>query len=155
MLQIRSAAERDIPVIIEGLIAMVQAMEAVGGHPAASTDHLRTQFHARVSDRLTQDDALYLVAELDGKGVGVLEASRFPQVTVFQPCELLHIHAVYVDEAHRRRGIARHLIERAMTWGRKHGCTLVELNVLANNPAQHLYRALGFAVFQYEMVRTL
>lgn len=154
-MHIRRAAERDIPLLVSSLTAMVQAMEAAGGHPAASADRLRAQFDARVGQRLTRDDTLYLVAELDGTGVGMLEASHFPQASVFQSCELLHIHAVYVDEAYRRRGIARQLIEQAMAWGREQGCALVELNVLPNNPAQQLYRALGFDVFQYEMIRPL
>ena len=152
---IRTANESDKPLLVEGLVAMVQAMAANGGHPVTSPDSLRQTYQARLDETFARDNMLYLVADDDGKIVGVLEASHFQLSGVFVQRDLLHIHAVHVNEAHRRRGIARRLIEEAMAWGRGRGCTMVELNVLVNNPAQHLYRSMGFTVFQYEMTREL
>ncbi len=152
---IRRAATEDMPALVAGLVAMVQAMEAAGGHPVLDIDKLREQFTARLDRTFQRPSMLYLVADVDNDVVGILEASHFQLESVFQPREMLHIHGVHVDAVYRRRGIAWRLMEHAFVWGRERGCTLVELNVLADNPAQHLYRAMGFTVFQYEMVRPL
>jgi GNAT superfamily N-acetyltransferase len=74
---------------------------------------------------------------------------------VFEPARILHIHALYVDPDHRRRGIGRALLQTAFEWGRTAGCTATELNVLVSNPARTLYEGLGFRAFQTEMVRDL
>lgn len=154
-IMIRQATADDIPALVAGLVAMVQAMAAAGGHPVLDADSLREKLQARLDTTFQRPSMLYLVADIDDEVVGILEASHFQLESVFQPREMLHIHGVHVDEAYRRRGIARQLMEHAFTWGQERGCTLAELNVLANNPAQHLYRDMGFTVFQYEMVRPL
>lgn len=152
---IRKAAENDALFLADRLTAMIQFMEASGGHPVESADHVRALFQMRLDETLVQDNMLYLVAEVNGHTVGVLEAANLQISWVFQPLELLHIHGVFVDEGYRRRGIARQLIEQAMAWGRERGCTMARLNVLAGNPAQRLYHDMGFTEFQYEMTRQL
>jgi ribosomal protein S18 acetylase RimI-like enzyme len=152
---IRIANEDDKPLLIEGLVAMVQAMAAHGGHPVNNPDSLRKKYQVRLDETFARDNMLYLVADVGEKIVGVLEASYFQLSGVFVQRDMLHIHAVHVDVTYRRRGIARQLMEQAMVWGRGRGCTIVELNVLVNNPAKHLYHSMGFTVFQYEMTREL
>jgi ribosomal protein S18 acetylase RimI-like enzyme len=152
---IRTASESDKSLLIEGLVAMVQAMAAHGGHPVNNSDSLRRTYQVRLDETFARDKMLYLVADVGWKNVGVLEASHFQLSGVFEQRDMLHIHAVHVDVAYRRRGIARQLIEQAMVWGRERGCTIVELNVLVNNPGRNLYHSMGFTVFQYEMTREL
>lgn len=152
---IRTATAYDIPTIAKRLTAMVQVMEAVGGHAAADEEGLLDHFRAQAAERLEQVNHLYLVAEMDGAVVGIAEASSFVLAGIFRDCRMLHIHAVYVDERQRRQGIARGLMDEALAWGRAQGCEKAELNVLVNNPAKSLYEAMGFSVFQHEMVRTL
>jgi ribosomal protein S18 acetylase RimI-like enzyme len=57
------------------------------------------------------------------------------------------VYWVWSDDAHRRRGIGRALMLRALAHMRSIGCELCWLGTGADNwPAQALYLALGFAV---------
>ncbi len=152
---LRPATAADIPALAERLAAMVQAMEQTGGHPAAPHATLLEIFQTRISERLARPSCFYHVAAVGGQIVGMIEASMFEMGDVFAPRWVLHIHGVYVDESARREGIGQHLMEAALKWGRGQGCEIAELNVLAHNPALHLYTQMGFQIFQYEMIRPL
>jgi len=55
------------------------------------------------------------------------------------------VESIAVDAALRRQGIARRLIEAAMSWARAHGASAMELEVRASNAAAlGLYRRLEF-----------
>lgn len=57
----------------------------------------------------------------------------------------LVIWHLYIDQAARRQGVARSLLERAYVAGRQRGALLAWLEVSnANAPAIEAYRALGF-----------
>jgi GNAT superfamily N-acetyltransferase len=52
------------------------------------------------------------------------------------------IAGVYVEPAHRGRGIARGLTESAVAWARSQGCASIRLS--SSKDAEPLYRSLGF-----------
>jgi ribosomal protein S18 acetylase RimI-like enzyme len=57
---------------------------------------------------------------------------------------MLYLHQLEVDEAYRRRGIARELMAAFMTAGAKSGATKMFLTTAADNtPARTLYESLG------------
>ncbi|GAA3825917.1 GNAT family N-acetyltransferase [Nocardioides panacisoli] len=59
----------------------------------------------------------------------------------------LGVHAVEVDPAHRRQGLARAVMAELLGWGAEQGATTVWLHVeTANEPARALYDDLGLAV---------
>jgi len=60
-----------------------------------------------------------------------------------------YIFGVYTDPAHRRRGLARQLMETIDTWGRASGIDRLELR--SSPEGQPLYESLGFESF--EMLR--
>nr|WP_272874818.1 GNAT family N-acetyltransferase [Roseomonas marmotae] len=83
-----------------------------------------------------------LIAEVDGEAVGL--CLWYPTFSTFAGKAGLWIEDVYVDPAHRRRGIglaffkaaARHALEAGHAW--------VEWNVLDwNEPAITFYRRIG------------
>lgn len=152
---IRKATIADVPALVARLAAMVQAMESVGGHPAADENLLHDFLRSRLKEHLPRTDHLYLVADSNAQLVGAAEASIYLLSDVFRDCRMLHIHAVYVDDSQRRQGIGRALMEAILEWGRVQNCEQAELNVLANNPAKQLYESLGFRVFQHEMLLRL
>jgi len=58
----------------------------------------------------------------------------------------LGIHALEVEPAHRRQGLALALLDGLLEWGAEHGATTAYLQVYADNaPALSLYESLGFA----------
>jgi ribosomal protein S18 acetylase RimI-like enzyme len=59
---------------------------------------------------------------------------------------LVVVEAVVTDPAYRGQGLARRSVGSLMAWGRSAGATAACLNVEhGNEPAQALYRSLGFA----------
>jgi ribosomal protein S18 acetylase RimI-like enzyme len=59
----------------------------------------------------------------------------------------LGVHAVAVDPAHRRQGLARAVMAELLEWGAEQGATTLWLHVETDNaPARALYDDLGFAV---------
>jgi ribosomal protein S18 acetylase RimI-like enzyme len=58
----------------------------------------------------------------------------------------VHLVAVYLDPAHRGRGLLGRLVDEAVAWGRERGAEQVRLFVHRDNPrARAAYRRLGFA----------
>ena len=52
---------------------------------------------------------------------------------------------IHVDPAHRRQGLALHVMAALLEWGAEHGATTAYLQVLGDNaPALALYEGLGF-----------
>lgn len=79
------------------------------------------------------------VAELDGGIVGYVGTWR-----IIDEC---HISTLAVDEGHRRRGIARRLLEHALEIARARGVRAATLEVrISNEPAIDLYRKYGFEI---------
>jgi ribosomal protein S18 acetylase RimI-like enzyme len=57
----------------------------------------------------------------------------------------LYVFLLYVDPAHRRRGIATALMSLAQTWAKQQGYPRIGLQVHAHNTAAiALYRSLGY-----------
>ncbi|HZY98031.1 MAG TPA: GNAT family N-acetyltransferase [Candidatus Baltobacteraceae bacterium] len=73
------------------------------------------------------------------------------ETSMIQVQRMATIAGVYVQPAHRRRGIARELTEAAIAWARRRSCTLVRLS--ASQPAEALYRDLGFTAGREMVLR--
>ena len=68
------------------------------------------------------------------------------------------IAGLVVDRDHRRLGIGRALVDRAETWARDRGCSMVRLTSSATRNAAHrFYENLGYANIktQYSFIKPL
>lgn len=67
-----------------------------------------------------------------------------------------HVLLIYIDPAHRRRGLGRALIGHAETWACQRGDRQLGLQVFqANLPAVQFYQALGYQTQVLGMVKSL
>jgi ribosomal protein S18 acetylase RimI-like enzyme len=57
---------------------------------------------------------------------------------------VIFLQDLYVDPAHRARGVASALIARVAAYAHELGSPIVELTVRADNPAQRFYLRAGF-----------
>ena len=135
MIHVRSAARGDIAVIIRMKQALLEAEPANHLPPCSEQDWLRDLFG-------TGACFLAVVAECDGAVVGAAICNR-KRITGIA-ASLLYLQDLFVDEAHRRRGIATRLLGRVAELAVAEGAALIELNVRADNPARTLYRQVGF-----------
>jgi GNAT superfamily N-acetyltransferase len=76
-----------------------------------------------------------------GGGATIIPWPPGPQ---YMGTQLAFVYNVYTEPAHRRRGLARQLMEAIHEWCREHGVTSIALN--ASRDGQPLYEALGYVV---------
>lgn len=94
-----------------------------------------------------------LLAEIDGLAVGFLSLWLFPVICAPDP--YAEVAELFVEEAYRRRGIGRALLEEAIEIARSEGAA--ELKVVTgfrNTAAQQLYYTVGFHNLALQLCRS-
>jgi GNAT superfamily N-acetyltransferase len=98
----------------------------------------------RVRDVLSTPDHSVLVAENDGRVIGLVHV--FVRPAIENPREAV-VQALVVDAACRHAGIGHMLMAEAERWGKARGCRSVVLSSnVARTPAHAFYAALGYRV---------
>ena len=139
MTRIRRAEPRDAA----DLVALAGAVGSEQGRWMLTTERWRTVGEERRYLRASRGhpDAAVFVAEDDGRVVARLSLSRDPHPASRHVADL----GLMVASSHRRRGIGRLLLQRAVSWAREAGVSKLELHVFPwNEPALALYEAFGF-----------
>ena len=137
---IRQAKIEDAQLVVSLIRKMVEEMERYGGDPAAKDEANWDELTGRYETYLKLDTFHFLLvvdASLAGAELSDVKCSFVPKKTV-------HITAVYIDPAQRRRGVAQRLLGELLEWGRSSGAAECELHVLVTNPAVKLYERAGF-----------
>ena len=151
-IKIRHADDRDVQLITGFTQATLQEMESAGGDQSNHDKTFWKMYAENIIRFIRKDDRLYLLAQTESSIVGFLEGKMFelPEVFAYKKC--FHISVVYVISESRQQGIATALVQEALRWACDQGCQEADLNVLFNNEkARHLYKKLGFNVFQYQL----
>jgi aminoglycoside 6'-N-acetyltransferase I len=92
-----------------------------------------------------QPEYLVLIALEDGEPAGFAEMS-LRRDDAIGGGSTAFLEGICVDPAHRRKGIARTLVAKALEWGRKRGISEFASEALLANGASHAFhRAIGFA----------
>ncbi|MCU1386043.1 MAG: GCN5-related N-acetyltransferase [Acidobacteria bacterium] len=76
-------------------------------------------------------------------GGGGLTIIPWPPGPLYDGDRLAFVYNVYTDAAHRRRGLARRVMETIHDWCREAGITSVALN--ASRDGKPLYESMGYA----------
>jgi GNAT superfamily N-acetyltransferase len=134
----RRAQRADLPRLLELLADDVlgKNREGVGSDDPA---------YIRAFDVIDRDpNQQLLVAELDGRVVGMLQVTYIPGLSR-RGTWRANIEAVRVDSSVRRRGIGGWLMARALEHARKRGCRLAQLTSdKRRTDAHRFYTRLGF-----------
>jgi GNAT superfamily N-acetyltransferase len=137
-LAVRRAQRADLPRLLELLADDVLGAnrEGVGSDDPA---------YIRAFDAIDRDpNQQLLVAELDGRVVGMLQVTYIPGLSR-RGAWRANIEAVRVDSAVRGRGIGGWLMARALDHARKRGCRLAQLTSdRQRGDAHRFYARLGF-----------
>ncbi len=155
-LRLRRAQPRDAP---EAQAAYRQIIE----HLAATVDfpHWHTENHptpTEVEQWITLGDLYLAVAQAETRvgekiaGVVVLNHAapdayeEAPWSVEVPPEQVLVVHALGVNPAFLRQGVARFLVDASREIAREKGCRVVRLDTYIENiPARELYTHNGFA----------
>ncbi len=128
---------------VDGAIAVLAEAAAEGGRVA-------TEWPFDVTVRARMLRGSLLSGNVEGwvaydNGVVVAD------FTIFNPREDEPFFGMVVQYSHRRLGIGRALIERALQWARERGKSALRLRVFPDNaPARALYLATGFVEVKLE-----
>jgi GNAT superfamily N-acetyltransferase len=87
------------------------------------------------------DDGIWLVAEVDGRVVGSVDA-HLERPAGDAPRQILRdlarlrvtVDALGVEEAYRRQGVGTRLMRAVEAWGREHGAARIVLTTFAASP---------------------
>ena len=140
MAEVREGAEGDFP--IAAALRQEMALE-MGGNFDALRASWREGFCAFFSAKQRADEGQLFLAFDDGSPVGMAIVSLlddYRRHAFGTPSGF--VNAVYVQPAHRRRGIGRALMQAAIAWAREHDCTRVRLR--SSDEGRSLYESLGF-----------
>jgi N-acetylglutamate synthase-like GNAT family acetyltransferase len=125
-LQLRPFRQSDLPAVRELLRQL--------GYDIAEPELI-----GRVAHVLEDADHHLVVAELEGRIVGVLHIFRRPALE--KPCEAV-VQALVIDAQMRGHGLGKALMRAAEEWARAQGLSSVALHT---RKAQAFYEGLGYS----------
>lgn len=117
--------------------------EEMGGDWDIAHPGWRTRYMQYYAGRQASGRTQVFVALDDGKVIGsviigVVDDYRAYALNLVSA----HVNGVYVVPEHRRKGVARRLMELAVGWARAKGCVRVRLR--SSDEGRHLYESIGF-----------
>jgi GNAT superfamily N-acetyltransferase len=139
--RVREATLRDADVLVRHRIAMFTDMGLA--FDAGELDRAFRVWLAAVMPAGTY--RAWLVDTLDGEvaGGGGITIIPWPPGPRYAGDRLAFVYNVYTEPAHRRRGLAKLIMETIHSWCREEGIGSLALN--ASQDGRPLYEALGYA----------
>ena len=139
---IRAATIADAAAIAHHRVAMFRDM---GILPEGEATELLAASHAYLMTALPSGQYLGWVVEARGRivaGGGALLRRLLPRPGHVHGSEEAYLLNVYTDPQHRRRGLARQLMQLILAWCDTRGITRITLH--ASNAGRLVYQGLGF-----------
>ncbi len=134
--RIRRVRRRDEGAIARLWLALSEYHVALDDRMPVPTEGAAERYAARLVERRNDPQTRAFVAEIDREVVGfVLGAVVDLYSDLFEHAESGYIADVFVDPAHRRRGVARQLFGAMAGWFAEQGVAHIEWQVAATNPA--------------------
>jgi GNAT superfamily N-acetyltransferase len=138
---VRLADAADVDVLVRHRARMWFDM---GERDETALAEMAARFHPWVLERMAAGDYRTWLVEHDGRvvaGAAAWERVRHPPVGRANP-RYVYVLNVYTEPEHRRRGLARVLLETIIAWAREQGHDTIDLTASAEG--QPLYASLGF-----------
>jgi GNAT superfamily N-acetyltransferase len=124
--------------------AIVDLIDAYSRDPMGDEQPLPEDVKARLIPGLREHPTTIAFLAYDGDSpIGI--ALCFKGFSSFKAKPLINIHDLAVRPGYRGQGIGRRLLEAVIEEGRTLGCCKITLETQERNPAQKLYRSVGFA----------
>lgn len=130
------------------LIAMHRAsmFRDMGELPVADVPSFVAATTPWITERMTRGEYLGWLVEHDAQvvaGGGVLLSDLWPTPRIRRASRSAHVASMYTDREHRRRGLARLIVQAILDWCAANAIELVTLRASAEG--QLVYEQLGFA----------
>lgn len=141
--RVRAATAADAAVVAHHRVAMFRDMGVLGAADGAALEVASRLYLARA---LADGEYRGWLVEADGVGVaggGLVLRLLLPRPGYLDGGTEAYVLNVYTEPAHRRRGLARRLMDAILVWCDAEEVSRVSLH--ASDEGRALYAALGFA----------
>lgn len=153
---VRPAAPSDVPAVLPMVAAHLREHEQADPQRFAFLPDVVARYERWLPQRATDPRSVFLVAEAGGPLAGFLVGTVEQSIPIYKVKEFGFIHDVWVEPAHRRRGLARALVEDAVRRFGAIGITQVRLETAAmNETARSLFASCGFRTSTVEMLHAV
>ena len=99
-----------------------------------------------LNERLSYDESVILIAE-DERGQGMGFTQLYPLFSSVRMRSIWLLNDLFVDPAHRKKGVGHHLMEAATDFAKSTGAAGLELATAKDNaPAKSVYEDLGWSL---------
>ena len=139
---LRRAEPRDAAIIAKHRAAMFRDM---GELPLADVSSFEDATERWIAERMARDQYLGWLVERHSQvvaGGGILLSDLWPTPRIRRASQTAHVASMYTERAHRRRGLARMIVQAILDWCAANAVELVTLRASAEG--QPVYEQLGF-----------
>ena len=126
--------------------AEASELPAVAGLAARMWDHPTAELEAEFAELLADPEAALFTAKRNGEAVAFAQCQlRHDYVEGTETSPVGYLEGVYVDEAHRHRGVASALLRACEAWAKEKGCAEFASDCeLDNRDSLGFHLAAGF-----------
>jgi ribosomal protein S18 acetylase RimI-like enzyme len=152
---VRRATTSDLDTVVALRIALLREY---GDHPIYGRLRPDAEQRARLvfGSQLEASNEVILIAEEGHQALGLLRCVESIASPLLIPDRYCYVSSAYVLPAHRRRGVLRALLARAMDWCRERGLTEMRLhNVGSSASSAAAWDSMGFQIVEQVRVRAI
>lgn len=152
---IRRATARDLDTVVALRLALLMEHASNPIYRRLATD-VSARARKLFARQLESPGEITLLAERDGKIVGILRCVESSGSPLLSPEQYAYVSSVYVDPNVRRTGVLRALLARAESWAKSVGLDEFRLHSVADGEAANkAWDALGFEIVEHLRVRAV
>ena len=153
---IRAATPDDTPRVLPLVKQICDLHHAMDPERFTFRDNLLDMYARWLPERARDPRSPYFVATVNDDVVGYLVGTIEPEVPIYWTPESGWIHDVFVEPAHRAKGIAGALVDAAIAEFTRLGVARIRLETAApNESARVMFRAHAFRPGTTEMLKML
>ena len=144
MATVRKATRKDRAAVVDMWMRLAEYHAALDPvyRPSPKAPRVFAKFLKRC---LKANDALVLLAEIDGSPVGMCTALIDDNPQVFETTRFGRLADLYVDAAYRCRGVGTQLLREAQRWLADNGINVCRASAAEQNPAlENFWLKSGF-----------
>ena len=150
---VRRATVRDLDAVVALRLALLREHASNPIYRRLATD-VSARARKLFARQLESPGEITLLAERDGKVVGILRCVESSGSPLLTPEQYAYVSSVYVDPTVRRSGVLRAMFSRAEAWARNMGLEEFRLHSVADGEAANrAWDALGFQIVEHLRVR--
>ncbi|MDO8507095.1 MAG: GNAT family N-acetyltransferase [bacterium] len=125
--------------------------------PSFQPEYAKTEHSDNyLKGKMESESALFLVAEQEGKLIGFLIGTVYPSPKARQSVTPAVLDNIYIDTAHRNKGVGKGLLEGFQAWAKGKGSNKLRLGVHhKNDEAIRFYKNFGFSDFYLKLEKDI